>query len=352
MPGKPAARVGDQTAHGGVITGPGVPMVLIGGQPAAVMGDMHACPMVNPGPPAIPHVGAAIIATGVMVLIGGKPAAVMGDTAICTGPPDAIVGGCPTVLIGSGGGGGGGAGSGGQQKAKAKKDKADIGENHYLDVKFEDKGGKPITGVKYTVKTPDGNKSDGPLAGQVKKSGLKQGNCEIELTAIVNAVWSKTKARVGDKVKLKAETAGIPDGEKATLEIFVKDANFADHLMKTIESKVDGGKIEAEWEFEIDEALLADHDGKKQKGAYISPKFYYVAKAAGFICRSGLLEYKDYVEIELRDEEDKPVKGAAYKMRLANGEIREGKLDANGYAKVDNVPPGRVEVEFEVDPGK
>jgi uncharacterized Zn-binding protein involved in type VI secretion len=27
----PAARVGDQTAHGGVITGPGAPTVIIGG---------------------------------------------------------------------------------------------------------------------------------------------------------------------------------------------------------------------------------------------------------------------------------------------------------------------------------
>jgi uncharacterized Zn-binding protein involved in type VI secretion len=29
--GMPAARLGDTTAHGGVITGPGCPMVLIGG---------------------------------------------------------------------------------------------------------------------------------------------------------------------------------------------------------------------------------------------------------------------------------------------------------------------------------
>ena len=39
MPG-PAARVGDTTATGDTITGPGVPTVLIGGMPAAVLGDM------------------------------------------------------------------------------------------------------------------------------------------------------------------------------------------------------------------------------------------------------------------------------------------------------------------------
>jgi uncharacterized Zn-binding protein involved in type VI secretion len=99
--GQPAARVGDMTAHGGVITGPGCPTVLIGSMPAARMGDMHTCPMVTPGAPPIPHVGGPITMGSPMVLIGGQPAARVGDMATCTGPPDSIIPpGCPTVLIG------------------------------------------------------------------------------------------------------------------------------------------------------------------------------------------------------------------------------------------------------------
>ncbi|MDG5813517.1 PAAR domain-containing protein [Chitinispirillales bacterium ANBcel5] len=86
-----AARITDMTAHGGTITGPGAPNVLIGKMVAARMGDMHMCPMVTPGMPPIPHVG---------------------------GP---IVGGCPTVLIGSGGGGGGGGGGTSASQASAAK---------------------------------------------------------------------------------------------------------------------------------------------------------------------------------------------------------------------------------------
>ena len=56
----PAARMGDATAHGGTIV-VGFPMVLIGGQPAARVGDMHACPMQTPGVPPIPHVGGPIL---------------------------------------------------------------------------------------------------------------------------------------------------------------------------------------------------------------------------------------------------------------------------------------------------
>lgn len=93
---RPAARQGDMTAHGGVIT-IGYPQVLIGGQPAARMGDMHTCPLSD-GPK--PHVGGPIATGSGTVLIGGQPAARQGDTATCAGPPDTIVAGAPTVLIG------------------------------------------------------------------------------------------------------------------------------------------------------------------------------------------------------------------------------------------------------------
>ncbi|RNM04643.1 PAAR domain-containing protein [Dickeya undicola] len=69
--------------------------------PAARLTDLHACPMVTPGLPPIPHVGGPVIGPGVpTVLIGKLPAAVMGDNCVCVGPPDVIVKGSATVLIG------------------------------------------------------------------------------------------------------------------------------------------------------------------------------------------------------------------------------------------------------------
>ncbi|MEM1320090.1 MAG: PAAR domain-containing protein [Bacteroidota bacterium] len=69
--------------------------------PAARITDMHECPMVNPGVPPIPHVGGPIVGPGApTVLIGGMPAARVGDTAVCVGPPDTIVSGSATVMIG------------------------------------------------------------------------------------------------------------------------------------------------------------------------------------------------------------------------------------------------------------
>lgn len=68
--------------------------------PAARLTDMHACPMVTPGVPPIPHVGGPVTGPGApTVLIAKMPAAVVGDMAICVGPPDSIVKGSATVMI-------------------------------------------------------------------------------------------------------------------------------------------------------------------------------------------------------------------------------------------------------------
>jgi uncharacterized Zn-binding protein involved in type VI secretion len=96
----PAARVGDITAHGGAIVGPGAPNVLIGGQPAALVGDMHTCPQIDPAT-LVPHVGGPVLPPGMpTVLISGRPAAVLGGMCTCVGPPDSIALGAMTVLIG------------------------------------------------------------------------------------------------------------------------------------------------------------------------------------------------------------------------------------------------------------
>jgi uncharacterized Zn-binding protein involved in type VI secretion len=93
--GFPAARIGDMTASGDAITGPGVMTVLIMGAPASVMGDLVS--------------GAACVGSIVMgsptVLIGGRPAArttsaVAGANPV-TGVPvsTTVMGMAATVLI-------------------------------------------------------------------------------------------------------------------------------------------------------------------------------------------------------------------------------------------------------------
>jgi uncharacterized Zn-binding protein involved in type VI secretion len=137
------------------------------GKPAARVGDMHVCPMVTPGVPPIPHVGGPILPPGCpTVLIGGMPAAGMGDMCTCVGPPDsivlgstgvfvggkpaarigdqtahggAIVMGLPTVLIGeTGSGGPGGAAAGGAGSTQAQTFISAAGEGSPQTEAFKD----------------------------------------------------------------------------------------------------------------------------------------------------------------------------------------------------------------------
>lgn len=96
----PAARVTDPTAHGTPLTGAGSTDVMIGGLPAwRAVTDVHTCPLTT-GP--VPHVGGVVQGGSTTVLINGVPAARQGDTIVEAGPPNTVVGGCPTVIIGDG----------------------------------------------------------------------------------------------------------------------------------------------------------------------------------------------------------------------------------------------------------
>ena len=64
---------------------------------AARVFDMHICPMTT-GP--IPHIGGPILPVGAStVLIGGMPAAKVGDQSLCAGPVDSIIQGSISVMI-------------------------------------------------------------------------------------------------------------------------------------------------------------------------------------------------------------------------------------------------------------
>ncbi|MCC5913631.1 MAG: PAAR domain-containing protein [Balneolaceae bacterium] len=64
---------------------------------AARVNDMQTCPMTTG---RVPHVGGPILPPGAStVLIGGQPAARVGDSAVCTGPSSQIATGSGTVFI-------------------------------------------------------------------------------------------------------------------------------------------------------------------------------------------------------------------------------------------------------------
>jgi len=89
-----AARIGDQTTHGGVLAPPPkVSGVWIEGLPAAVFGDQHVCP-INPGHPTTTPVAKG----SATVFIGGLAAVrALVDPAGCGAT---VVGGAANTQIG------------------------------------------------------------------------------------------------------------------------------------------------------------------------------------------------------------------------------------------------------------
>jgi uncharacterized protein (DUF2345 family) len=56
---------------------------------------------------------------------------------------------------------------------------------------------------------------------------------------------------------------------------------------------------------------------------------------------------KSWIEIELVDDEDKPVPGEPYRITLPDGStVAEGTLDEKGRAKINNIDPGTCKVTF------
>jgi uncharacterized Zn-binding protein involved in type VI secretion len=97
--GLPAARTADPTSHGTPLgPGPGSVNVLIGGKPAwRANADVHVCPLVTG---LVPHVGGVVALGSLTVLINNLPAARQGDLVVESAPPNSIILGEPTVLIG------------------------------------------------------------------------------------------------------------------------------------------------------------------------------------------------------------------------------------------------------------
>ena len=86
------------TAHGTPLgPGPSSTNVFVGGLPAwRALSDLHACPLNTPNP----HVGGTVPSGSTTVLINNLCAARQGDVIVEAGPPNMIVTGCATVIIG------------------------------------------------------------------------------------------------------------------------------------------------------------------------------------------------------------------------------------------------------------
>ncbi|MGA1870936.1 MAG: hypothetical protein ACMUJM_20560 [bacterium] len=216
-------------------------------------------------------------------------------------------------------------------------------KGHWIEFQFIDKAGHPVSGIPYMVTGSDGKVSKSTLQqdGRVKRNFPMAGQCKVTLFGVQNARWSVDEASVGEKVRLTADIEGFEEGNPALFHIFRRDIKGPDHLVATITSKTKEENIEAEWEYRY-----PDDGGKRARKGYSSPQYYFEAIVEGIKARSGLLYYKDYIEIELMDEDEHPLAYEEYILYFSDGSVRKGKLDGKGYKKEENCPPGYYQILF------
>lgn len=79
----------------------------------------------------------------------------------------------------------------------------------------------------------------------------------------------------------------------------------------------------------------------------------YGASASGAAAAQQAQEkqVKDFIEIELVDDQGNPCPNERYELKLPDGSIRSGRLDANGRARMDGIEPGTAQVRYPDIPG-
>jgi hypothetical protein len=209
--------------------------------------------------------------------------------------------------------------------------------------------------------TTDGN---GPPGGQVVSNDTS--NAEINGADgarsrkdnkdwnVSNLSWSKSEARDGDEVRLKAAVQGLPDGTPVRATIYEHDEDGQHDYVTRLEDEVTGGQISIPWKFQYvgDVDDIPTHEEAQQNGkSYTVPEYFFTLRIEGRTFgakgESGLLKFQDFLELQVVDDATgEAIADLEVEITLPDGKKVTRRLDSRGRCRIDHVPPGRCKVVF------
>jgi hypothetical protein len=170
---------------------------------------------------------------------------------------------------------------------------------------------------------------------------------------VTNMKWSAKEARRGDVLTLSAEVYGVKDKTEATVTIYEYDRDSLNDRIVELPVEVKNQKIEVKWEyqyFEDTDEIPSEWELQEYGKSYNPPEYFFTVKLGdteyGKKQESGLLLFKDWIEVELLDSNSQPVPNQDYILRLPDGTEKRGQLDGDGKARVEDVPPGKFRIVF------
>lgn len=255
----------------------------------------------------------------------------------------------------------------GGSKAKFEVRTEFVGNGATVDVTGKTAGGKSLGKAKAIVSA---NRAVGALdipsdvergdsayfEAKLSKQGLS-GTSEKIPTAppvrVSDMKWSASEARRGDILTLSANVVGLDDGRKVQIAIYDFDSDGCHDRITEIPATVKNSKIELQWEYEYHEdtdEIPTQEERERYSRSYNPPEYFFTIKVGsaeyGREQESGLLTFRDYVDISLMDVDGQPVADADYTLILPDGSEKTGTLDGDGRARVEDVPPGPYRVTF------
>ncbi len=157
-----------------------------------------------------------------------------------------------------------------------------------------------------------------PKHGLEKKSDTLRVIPPIKVT---NMKWGQKEARREDVVKLSADIEGVPDETEVMIHIYEYDQDGAHDFITKFPCRVKNKKIEAEWDYEYHEdtdEIPTDEEMKEYGKTYNPPEYFFVVdvygRRFGDEQESGLLEFKDWIGLLLKDWEGAPMKDTDFKI--------------------------------------
>lgn len=188
----------------------------------------------------------------------------------------------------------------------------------WIEVVLKDDKGEPISGEDYWILDPEGNEHTGKTdgAGMARVDGILSGYCQVAFPNIDGAGIQQCAAGV-DCCTPAEEVSSPPAAEPANQ---AEEENTEE--------------VQSEDDVKPEEEVKPETENQPEISTTNAAESPFVEEQT----------YK--VDLEMTEANGRGAKKTPYKATLADGSTREGELDDEGKATIENIPSGAVEVEF------